>query len=71
MVSASKSGPFSGGKFLNLLINQFLLKTQLRDSDFLEAKEDLGRLAAVQLLASNVTQQKKDWGTTHFECIQN
>lgn len=44
---------------------------QLRDSDFLEAKEDLGRLTAVQLLACNVNQQKRDGGTTHFECIQN
>lgn len=41
VVGASNSGPFSGGILLTPLINQFLLKMQLGDSELLEAKEDL------------------------------
>lgn len=45
---------------------------QLGDSDFLEAEEDLGGVAAVQLLKDNVSQQKKkSWWATQSKCIQN
>lgn len=58
MVGSPKSGPFSGGILLNPLISQFLFKMQLGDSDFLEAKEDLWRLATVQLQKAMWTNRK-------------
>lgn len=71
MLGASKSGPFLGGMFLKPLINQLLLKVQLGDSDFLEAEEDLGGVATVQLLKSDMSQQKIGWWAAQPKCIQN
>lgn len=59
MFRSSKSGPLSGGILLKPLINELVLEVQLENSDFLEAEEDLGGEATVQLLKSNLSQQKK------------